>query len=87
MSTSEAISVLVVEDNLADACYIEEMLPPAFYNVKRAASLAEARAVECDSIDVILLDLSLPDGHGLQTCLSMVEHAPQIAVIILTRPR
>ncbi|CAN5178772.1 hypothetical protein BH10CYA1_BH10CYA1_60920 [soil metagenome] len=77
-------SVLLVEDNLADAVYVEEMLPSAFYKVQRVSSLAAAHEINSDSIDVVLLDLSLPDGHGLQTCVSMIEHAPLAPIIILT---
>jgi len=84
MSKDRIISVLLVEDNLADACYIEEMLPSTLYNVRHVVSLESAYAFGFESTDIVLLDLCLPDGQGLQTCMSMVEHAPQTPIIILT---
>ncbi|MDZ4837267.1 MAG: response regulator [Candidatus Melainabacteria bacterium] len=61
-------TILLVEDNLPDAHYTMELLPSADYTFIPAVSLAQA--VEClgsNNIDVVLLDLSLPDSHGLGT--------------------
>ena len=63
------VRVLVVEDEevaaQAHASYVERV--PGFEVVAVARSAGEAaRCVQADpSIDLILLDLHLPDGHGL----------------------
>lgn len=51
-----------------------------------AGSLAEGRALlaSVPSIDVILLDLGLPDSHGIETFLAVRNSAPDAAVIVLT---
>jgi len=78
-------SVLLVEDNPADARFVREMLPIRFYRFQHATCLHDAHEVIRDSgISVVLLDLSLPDGNGLETCLSMIDWAPNTPIIILT---
>ena len=82
------IRVLLIEDNPGDALLIEEALhdvpTPAFGldHVDRL-SLGLERLARGD-IDVILLDLSLPDSHGLDTLTRTCAHAPTIPVIVLT---
>ena len=50
-----------------------------------AASLAEARAVLAEtSVDVILVDLELPDGSGLDLVAELSREQPGTAAIVLT---
>jgi signal transduction histidine kinase len=82
------ISVLLIEDNPGDTRLIREMLSDA----GAARFRIEVRdrlksALEClgtQSIDVVLLDLSLPDSQGLETLLSLHEAVSQAAVVVLT---
>jgi signal transduction histidine kinase len=82
------VAVLLVEDNPGDARLFREylreagLLSPAFVHVSR---LEEARrAMEDASPDVVLLDLSLPDAHGLSTVIGMLEVAGEVPIIVLT---
>lgn len=78
-------SVLLVEDNIPDARYVKEILPKRTYEVSHATTLAQAHDKVSDhKFDVVLLDLSLPDGSGLESFLSMVGWSPTIPIIILT---
>jgi sigma-B regulation protein RsbU (phosphoserine phosphatase) len=85
---SRQISVLLIEDNPGDTRLIREMLSDA----GAARFRIEVRdrlksALEClgtQSIDVVLLDLSLPDSQGLETLLSLHEAVSQAAVVVLT---
>jgi two-component system sensor histidine kinase UhpB len=85
---AENYTLLVVEDNPADAFLIEEMLclsgmPPQ--NIFVAQRLTEALDVLSNRpVDVVLLDLSLPDSFGMESFRPIKERFPQIAVIILT---
>ncbi|PID85782.1 MAG: hypothetical protein CSB13_06320 [Chloroflexi bacterium] len=88
------LKVLLIEENADDAHLIRLLLskqkkrpqstPPAFevLHVKRlSAGLA---FLEKMKIDVILLDLSLPDSHGLNTFEKAIEKAPHIPIIVLS---
>jgi HD-GYP domain-containing protein (c-di-GMP phosphodiesterase class II) len=82
------IHVLVIEDNPGDARLIELMLsehPEDNYQSVFAVRLAEGlEAIERQVFDVVLLDLSLPDSHGLGTVQSVLEAAPKTPIIVLT---
>lgn len=85
---NETIRLLAVEDNPGDFRLVQEMLGEAV-NAKFAIRYANrfSSAVEHilkGDIDVILLDLSLPDTQGLETFKSVYEKAPEIPVVVLT---
>ena len=46
-------------------------------------SAAIERCAE-DRFDVILLDLSLPDSHGLETFFAMHAHAGDVPIVVLS---
>jgi signal transduction histidine kinase len=81
------LTVLLVEDNAGDARLIAELL---------GASAREFRLEHLDrlalglerlargGIDVVLLDLSLPDSHGSATLTAVRSAASVVPVIILT---
>ena len=85
---NEALRILVVEDNPADADLIREILPetgPVSFHVESVARLAEApRRLQSERIDLVLLDLGLPDSQGLPTLRQFCEAAPNLPVIVLT---
>jgi PAS domain S-box-containing protein len=84
-NATKQTSVLLVEDSLADARYVQEMLPPSSYSLLHVNSLREAHeSTKSGRFDVVLLDLSLPDAQGLETFLAMLEFAPTIPIVILT---
>ncbi|RFU84305.1 response regulator [Streptomyces triticagri] len=85
-STPEGIRVLVVEDDpvAADAHVMYVNRVPGFTAVGKAHSGAEARRIlDRTKVDLLLLDLYLPDGHGLRlarTLRAAGHHADVIAV-------
>jgi diguanylate cyclase (GGDEF)-like protein len=80
--------VLLIEDNPGDARLIREMLteepaaPFEFRCVDRLSLGLEVLAA--GKTRVVLLDLSLPDSHGLETFAKVYAHSPQIPIIVLT---
>ncbi|MBI2812402.1 MAG: PAS domain S-box protein [Candidatus Melainabacteria bacterium] len=75
---------LLVEDNLADSQYTQELLSGPDYVFLSAVNLAQAfEYLSSTAVDVILLDLSLPDSHGLPTLKSIVSRC-EIPVVVLT---
>jgi DNA-binding NarL/FixJ family response regulator len=62
---SQAITIVLVEDDAPTLWRLQEALTKAGFAVKAAASLAEARDLLAQGAPrVLLTDLQLPDGHG-----------------------
>jgi len=86
--SSEHIKVLLVEDNLGDAGLLyeglEEALPGQFQmtHVRRLSEALEYLWEE--TCDVVLLDLGLPDSHGLDTLVVTRAQAPGVPIVVLT---
>ena len=84
----EILRILIVEDNPADTDFIQELLPvtgPVSFQVESVVRLSEALTrLERKGIDLVLLDLGLPDSQGLQTLHHLRHAAPDIPVIVLT---
>ena len=83
---SESLRILVVEDNPADADLIRELLPQtgrASFHVESVARLAAALPrLQGAGIDLVLLDLGLPDSQGLATLRQLHQAAPDVPVIV-----
>nr|WP_205607314.1 response regulator transcription factor [Clostridium sporogenes] len=76
--------ILLVEDDMALAIGVEYTLKQENYQVKRAKNLKEARDIlKEEELDLILLDLMLPDGSGYDFC-SEVREESLIPVIFMT---
>src|SRR5688572_4634733 len=83
----QKLKVLCVEDNTGDARLLRELLmqeqPPV--ELITVASLEQAIAQLGETkVDVVLLDLSLPDSQGLETVRRMQAAAPTVPVVVLT---
>lgn len=99
MDTPAGVSLLLVEDNPDDARYVRRLLHEYQADVglqggdplldvedvvhvdRLTTALERART---GAIDVILLDLMLPDSTGLETVDAMIEAAPVTPVVVLT---
>jgi CheY-like chemotaxis protein len=85
---NKTLRILVIEDNPADADYIKETLPgtgPVNFQIESVARLSEALArLESKGMDLVLLDLGLPDSQGLETLHKLHTAVPDIPVIVLT---
>ncbi len=80
--------VLLIEDNPGDARLIREMLaeePDTPFEISCVDRLAHGlEFLTAQSAGVILLDLSLPDSHGLETFSRVYAHSPKVPIIVLT---
>lgn len=78
------MNILLVEDNEAIIMGLEYLLTQEGYQAETARSIQEAYdAVEKKSVDLILLDISLPDGSGFDFC-KHVKQESDTPVIFLT---
>lgn len=76
--------ILMVEDDFALAMGTEYALKSEGYDVTHAGSLSEAGGMLDDSIDLILLDVMLPDGTGFSFCKEVRDANNQVPIIFLT---
>jgi serine phosphatase RsbU (regulator of sigma subunit) len=88
MAGTATLQVLLVEDNPGDARLIREMLKESG-EVRFELTGADRldRGVELldrDRFTVVLLDLSLPDSHGLETFRALRAHTADVPVVVLT---
>ncbi len=85
---NDRLHVLVVEDNPADADLIRETLPetgPLSFSIESVPRLCDATArLNRNGLDLIIIDLGLPDSQGLDTFHKLRDAAPNIATIVLT---
>jgi len=85
---SGKLRILIVEDNPADADLIREMLPQTdslHFQAESVHRLSGALArLERRDIDLVLLDLGLPDSQGLPTFHALRRAVPDIPVIVLS---
>lgn len=94
------VDVLLIEDNQGDVRLVEEMLrdaqpllhrinldgaTPETIDFQHEPTLAEGIAyLDGESVDVILLDLGLPDSDSLETLLTVVEETEFVPIVVLT---
>ena len=79
------LRVMLIEDDDGDAVLVEEMLAdtPARAGLERVGTLTAALSGPITA-DCILLDLQLPDAMGLTGLTRLRQHAPSVAVVVLT---
>ncbi len=81
------VNVLLVEDNPGDRDLLREQLERLNWigGIVCVATLEEALdIVRTESIDVILLDLDLPDSQGIETFHRFHTDAPHLPVVVMT---
>lgn len=77
-------TILLVEDDISINRGISFKLNKEGYNVFSAKTIAEAQTLfEENKIDLILLDVGLPDGNGFEFC-KMIREKNDTLIIFLT---
>ena len=86
--SEKPLNILLVEDNPDDALLIEAALAESQngrFSLRRASRLTEGlETLSQGNVDVLLLDLSLPDSHGPETFTKARSGSPDIPIIVLT---
>ena len=81
----ETISILVVDDEAHIRRLAEKELSSERRRIATAGSAQEAlKAFRAGSFDVVLLDMRLPDGNGLDLLTRFQELAPEVQVVVIT---
>ena len=82
------IDALLIEDNLVDAQLFEALINSTeftqlkLHHTQRFNDALDA--IQSNTFDVILLDLCLPDGRGIELVKQLKERTPQIPIVVLT---
>lgn len=87
MPAQDALQILLVEDSSADRTRISGLLAHESPRdeVVAAATLKKAfDELNQRPIDVVLLDLILPDSQGVETCRKLCGAFPMLPVVVLT---
>jgi two-component system, cell cycle response regulator len=82
------LQVLLLEDNPGDARLLREMFSqesPDSYHLTHLSRMSDAEIhLAKGGVDIVLLDMGLPDGHGLELLRRARAAAPGAAIIVLT---
>lgn len=85
---AQRLLILVVEDNMGDFLLIQEMLHEIRdfpKEINHVTSLHDAiEHMKNNVVDVILLDLSLPDSYGIDSFYRLSEENPATPILILS---
>lgn len=86
----QTLRTLIVEDNAGDALLVEDKLRRAArwsLSVQIAETLRAAEEVlarDEEQLDLVLLDMRLPDGDGLDALARILAARPNATVVVLT---
>ena len=82
------INILLIEDSPGDARLIREFLAEnggGCFHLEWAERLEEGlRHLDAGHVDLVLLDLALPQSEGLDTLAVVLAYAPRVPTIVLT---
>ncbi len=84
----EPIHVLLIEDDPIQAKYIQAMFSSVeaekFIMTWGSTLDAGMSIIASTQVDIVLLDLMLPDSNGLDTFISLYDAAPNIPIVVLS---
>lgn len=76
--------MLVIDDDSDLRSVVSRALQTDGHVVTTAVDLTEARGRVGDGVDLIVLDLRLPDGFGLELCRELRADGDPVPIVILT---
>ena len=78
------MKILLVEDDTALRGALEELLCREGYEVIKASNVSSARSATHSEVDLIMLDVGLPDGDGVSLCRQWRDEGVQTPILFLT---
>jgi DNA-binding response OmpR family regulator len=86
------LTALLIEDNPGDAALIRHALadpdaggsPAEFHLVCMDRLASGLMRLDDEGVDVVLLDLSLPDSQGLESVSQVRARSPHVPIVVLT---
>jgi len=87
MNEKKINGILIVEDNSGDLYIIQEYLDSLGFNKQYITASNLTKAIEIlksNIIEVVILDLGLPDSNGVETITKLRSDFPEVAILALT---
>ncbi len=78
------MKILLVEDDSALRSALEELLTREGYDVVKTHNVHSAKVAMRSDIDLVMLDVGLPDGDGVSLCKQWRSEGVQIPILFLT---
>ena len=78
------MKILLVEDDTALRGALVELLCREGYDVIKASNVRLARSAMNSEVDLIMLDVGLPDGDGISLCRQWRDEGVQTPILFLT---
>lgn len=78
------MKILLVEDDTALRGALEELLQREGYEVVKASNVRSAREGMALGVDLVMLDVTLPDGDGVSLCQQWRSQGIQTPILFLT---
>lgn len=78
------MKILLVEDDSALRSALEELLSREGYEVVKSFNVHTAKAGMSADIDLVMLDVGLPDGDGVSLCKQWRSEGLQMPILFLT---
>jgi DNA-binding NtrC family response regulator len=87
-SATKKGSILIIDDEPDILVVLEEFLSKEWFKVLTAKSGKDAIAkLSLNEIDLVLLDMAMPDMNGIEILKELKKIKPNIAVIMITAYR
>ena len=81
----QTVSLLILEDDLRQRDLLERYLTSQGFGVRGVSNIAAMRrALREHHVDLLVLDLMLPDGDGLNVCRQLRGEGVALPIIMLT---
>lgn len=88
LASTKPLNILVVEDDVIDRAGMQRLLAGSSLPLEHVVfvdHLDKAMTTLADgSFDILLLDLDLPDSHGLDTLIALEADYPDVAKVVVT---
>jgi two-component system sensor histidine kinase DctS len=84
---ANTVKVLLIEDNEEHVQFLRQLLATTAgqFELHTAGDVAQGvERLKDGGIELVLLDLTLPDSDGLETFIRIVDAAPEIPLIVLS---
>ena len=78
------MKILLVEDDTALRGALEELLCREGYDVIKSSNVSSARSAMNPEVDLVMLDVGLPDGDGVSLCRQWRSESIQTPILFLT---